>query len=260
MRFLVPTFAALAYLVSGLALLVWPPLQAVLLVVTWPFDRNRLVAGRFLRLCGAFVSRTFPFWRIRIEGRWPSGQGPFVVVANHQSLLDILLISNIPHEMKWVAKRSLFDVPWIGWTFHMSGDIPIDRGDAASAAAVLAKARRYLDRGMSVMIFPEGTRSRDGKLLPFKGGAFKLAVDAGVAVLPMVVCGTAQGMPKGSPWVRPARLRVRILEPVPVAGVQAGDARALVRLKDDVRQRIARALEGMEERAPGVAVSADAGS
>jgi 1-acyl-sn-glycerol-3-phosphate acyltransferase len=205
------------------------------------------------------VSRTFPFWRIRIDGRWPAGQGPYVVVANHQSMLDILLISNIPHEMKWVAKRSLFDIPWIGWTFHMSGDIALDRGDAASATAVLAKARRYLERGMSVMIFPEGTRSRDGKLLPFKGGAFKLAADAGVPLLPLVVSGTAQGMPKGSPWVRPARLRARILDPVPVAGVDPGDARALVRLKEDVRRRIAAALEEMQERAPE-AVPVDAGT
>jgi len=249
-RIIVPVTAALAYLVSLAAIAVWPPLIALTLAVTWPFDRNRAAAGRLLRLLAAFVSRSFPFWRIRIEGKWPEGKQAYVVVANHQSLLDIFLISNLPHEMKWVAKKSLFKVPWIGWCFSMVGDIAIERGDPASAAAVMAKARRYLENGMHVMIFPEGTRSRDGKLLPFKAGAFKLAVDAGVPILPIAVSGSAQGMPKGSPWVRPARLVMRILEPVPTEAACAAQGRAQVReiaaLRDGVRDRIAGALEAPE--------------
>lgn len=240
MRLVVPLVAVLSYAVSLVAIAVWPPMVALVLLFTWPFDRNRAVAGRLLRLCGAFVSRSFPFWRIRIDGRWPEGRGAYVVVANHQSFLDIFLISNIPHEMKWVAKKELFRIPWVGWAFSLVGDLSIDRGDAASAVKLMGKARRYLERGMSVMIFPEGTRSKDGKLLPFKAGAFKLAVDAGVPVLPIAVSGSAQGMPKGSPWVRPARLTVRILEPVPTAGL--GD-RDLRKLRDGVRDRIAQALE-----------------
>jgi 1-acyl-sn-glycerol-3-phosphate acyltransferase len=235
---LVPVLAAFAYVLTALALLVWPPLVALTLLVTWPFDRNRVVAGRLLRLCGALVSRSFPLWRIRIDGRWPRGAGAYVVVANHQSILDILVLSNIPHEMKWVAKRSLFSIPWVGWCFTMSGDIPVDRGDSGSAMAVLVRSRRYLARGMSVMMFPEGTRSRDGKLLPFKSGAFKLAVEAGVPVLPIAVSGTAQGMPKGSPWVRPTRIHVQILEPV-LLEEAGGD---VARLRDAVRARIAAAL------------------
>jgi 1-acyl-sn-glycerol-3-phosphate acyltransferase len=242
-RIVVPLVAALSYLVSLVAIAVWPIAVALVLLVTWPFDRNRAVAGRLLRLCGAFISRSFPFWRIRIEGRWPPGRGAYVVVANHQSFLDIFLISNVPHEMKWVAKKELFKIPWVGWAFFLVGDLAIDRGDSASALKLLTKARRYLDNGMSVMIFPEGTRSRDGKLLPFKAGAFKLAVDAGVPVLPIAVSGTSQGMPKGGPWVRPSRLTVRILDPVPTQGL--GD-RDLRKLRDGVRESIARALASDE--------------
>lgn len=244
MHILIPVVAALSYLATLLAIAVWPPVVALVFLVTRPFDRNRVVAGRLLRLCGAFISRSFPFWRIRIEGRWPPGRGAYVVVANHQSFLDIFLISNIPHEMKWVAKKDLFKIPWVGWAFFLVGDIPIDRGDPASAVKVMAKANRYLERGMSVMMFPEGTRGRDGKLLPFKTGAFKLAIDAGVPVLPIAVSGTAQGMPKGSPWVRPSRLTVRILEPVPTTGLSDRDLR---KLRDGVRDTIARALEGQDE-------------
>jgi len=245
-RFLVPPVAIVAYAISFAAILIWPPLVALTRLVTWPFDRNRRVAGRLLRLCAVVVSRSFPLWRIRMEGTWPAGRQAYVVVANHQSFLDIFLLSNLPHEMKWVAKRSLFRIPWIGWCFSMVGDIPIERGDAASAAEVMAKAKDYLTHGMHVMMFPEGTRSRDGKLLPFKAGAFKLAVDAGVPILPIAVHGSAQGMPKGSPWVRPARLLVRILEPVSTAEVAAAEGREQVRklaeLRDLVRDRIAGAL------------------
>jgi 1-acyl-sn-glycerol-3-phosphate acyltransferase len=166
-----------------------------------------------------------------------------VVVANHQSFLDIFALCSIHHEWKWVAKKELFKIPMFGWGFTLTGSISLDRGDTASATAVMAKSRRYLEDGMSVMIFPEGTRSEDGKLLPFKPGAFKLAVETGAPVLPIAVSGSARGMPKGTPWVRPAKITVRVLEPVPTSGLKGRDVR---RLRDDVRERIARALEGDE--------------
>jgi 1-acyl-sn-glycerol-3-phosphate acyltransferase len=209
------------------------PVQALLLLLTAPFDRNRAVPGRFLRFVGVAISKTFPPWRLGVEGAWPAG-GPFVVVANHQSILDILLLSRMPREMKWVAKEELFKIPWVGTMLRMSGDIAIRRGDAESGGEALSRAKAYLARGMSVMIFPEGTRSKTGALLPFKSGAFRLALEAGVPVLPVAVHGTARGMPKGGPWVNPCRARARILAPVPVEPY-GGDA---VRLRDDVRARI----------------------
>jgi 1-acyl-sn-glycerol-3-phosphate acyltransferase len=201
------------------------------------------VAGRFYRYVAVIWSRSFPFWRIRIEGKWPPGRGAYVVVANHQSFLDIFVLCNIPHEMKWVAKRELFKIPLFGWGLSLAGDISLDRGDAASALKVMSKARRYLRNGMSVMIFPEGTRSEDGTLLPFKPGAFKLAVETGVPLLPIAVTGTAHGMPKGGPWVRPTQITVRILEPLPTEGLSGRNVR---KLRDDVHDRIARAIEGSE--------------
>jgi 1-acyl-sn-glycerol-3-phosphate acyltransferase len=235
----VPVFAAIGYFLTGLVILLALPLQLLLFALTFPFDRNRAVAGRFSRLAAVAVTKTFPPWRLRVEGRWPPGRQPYVVVANHQSLLDILMLSKLPREMKWVAKESLFKVPWVGWMFRISGDIPVRRGDSESGGAALAKARRYLERGMNVMIFPEGTRSVNRKLLPFKSGAFRLAIEAGVPILPVAVHGAAQGMPKGSPWVRPCRAYARILEPVPTAGLTIEDT---ARLKDEVRRRIAAAL------------------
>ncbi len=225
---------------SLLALVIWPPVTLLIFLVTWPFDRNRLIAGRFYRYLAVIWSRSFPFWRIRIDGRWPPGRGAYVVVANHQSFLDIFVLCNIPHEMKWVAKKELFKIPMFGWGLRLAGDICLDRGDTASALKVMDQARRYLKNGMSVMIFPEGTRSEDGTLLSFKPGAFKLAVETGVPVLPIAVSGSANGMPKGGPWVRPTKVSVKILEPIPTAGLRGRDVR---KLRDDVRDRIARALD-----------------
>ncbi len=223
------------------------PVQALLLVLTFPFDRNRVVAGRFLRFIGLGISLTFPPWRLRVEGRWPARPGPFVVVANHQSILDILMLCRLPREMKWVAKEALFKVPVAGWMLRMAGDIPIRRGDPESGGEALAKAKAYLERGMSVMIFPEGTRSAKGTLLPFKSGAFRLAIDAGVPVLPIAVQGTAHGMPKGGPWVRPCRAFARILEPVEVGALRGVEGAAA--LRDEVRRRIAAELPAEQERA-----------
>lgn len=218
------------------------PVQALLLAVTAPFDRNRAVPGRFLRFVGVAISKTFPPWRLRLEGRWPAARGPFIVVANHQSILDILLLSRMPREMKWIAKEELFEVPWVGWMLHMSGDIPIRRGDAESGGEALGKAKAYLARGMSVMLFPEGTRSKTGKLLPFKSGAFRLAVETGVPVLPVAVHGTARGMPKGGPWVNPCRATARLLEPVDAAAYGPEGEK---RLRDEVRGRIQAAVDDL---------------
>jgi 1-acyl-sn-glycerol-3-phosphate acyltransferase len=237
--------AIIGYPIAIALIILALPVQAALLLLTAPFDRNRAVAGRFLRLVGVLITMTFPPWRLRVEGRWP-GKGPFVVVANHQSILDILLLSRLPREMKWVAKEELFKTPWVGWMLRMAGDIPIRRGDAESGGEALARAKEYLARGMNVMMFPEGTRSARGTLLPFKSGAFRLALEAGVAVLPVAVHGTAEGMPKGGPWVRPCRAFARILSPVEVAG---RGVEATTALRDEVRRKIAAELPAERERA-----------
>src|SRR5262249_24686121 len=151
------------------------------------------------------------------------------------SWLDVFVLARLPREMKWVAKQELFRVPVVGWLLRMSGDIAVRRGDADSGTEALARARGYLERGVPVVFFPEGTRSRTGALRTFKLGAFHTAVEAGVPVVPVALTGTAEGMPAGSPWLRPSRIVVRILEPV------EGD---VATLRTETRARIAAALAG----------------
>jgi 1-acyl-sn-glycerol-3-phosphate acyltransferase len=233
----------LAYAASMLLMALWLPLMALLALVTFPFDRTRRCVGRFFRWYAVVVVYLCPVWRVRLEGvgRQPP-RGPYVVVANHEGLLDIFLLSHLPWEMKWMAKDSLFRVPWVGQMMRLAGDICVDRSSRRSGVAALSAARRTLESGMPVMVFPEGTRSRTGELLPFKSGAFKLAIGAGCPVLPVAIQGTAAGMPVGSPWVRPAVCVARVLDPLPTTGLRPADAEALA---SQARERIQAALAEM---------------
>src|SRR5690606_23800217 len=101
----------------------------------------------------------------------------------------------LPWEMKWMAKKELFALPIIGWQLKLAGDIPVDRNNPRDAVRSLRKAKAYLEEKSSVMIFAEGSRSPDGEVGPFLDGAFRLAITAGVPVLPVVVDGTAHCLP-----------------------------------------------------------------
>jgi 1-acyl-sn-glycerol-3-phosphate acyltransferase len=230
---------AAGWTAAALLVLLGLPLQLLLWAVSRPFDPNYQVPGRFLRIIGVLFGHCYPRWRFRVEGAWPEGSGPYVVVSNHQSLLDIVLLSRMPREMKWVGKEELFRIPWIGLMLRLTGDIAVRRGDSESGGEAVARAKAYLARGMSVMIFPEGTRSRDARLLPFKSGAFRLAIEAGVPVLPVAVWGTAEGIMKGGLAVGPCDAVARLLPPHPTTGLVQADAAAL---RDRVRAAMAAAL------------------
>lgn len=224
----------LSYSLSLLAFILWLPAMALVRLVTAPFDPGRKVVGRLFRLWAVLVVRVCPVWRVRVEGTLPPG--PCVVVANHESMLDILVLSLLPREMKWMAKDSLFRMPWVGWMLRLAGDISVRRGDREGGARALKEARAWLTRGVPVMVFPEGTRSRTAELLPFKPGAFQLAIELGLPVVPVALAGTARGMPKGGGiWVRPATPAVRVLPPLSVQGLNAKDA---LRLAAETRELI----------------------
>ncbi|MGA8892066.1 MAG: 1-acylglycerol-3-phosphate O-acyltransferase, partial [Anaeromyxobacteraceae bacterium] len=236
-RPVVNVLAALSYVVSVVVIVLAFPVLLLLVAVTAPFDPTRRIPGRFLRLAGSTPTYVFPFWHVRIEGEQPR-TGAYVCTSNHQSFLDIFAMSRQRREMKWIAKEEVFKIPFFGLYFRLSGDISVQRGDRESGGAALTKARWYLDRGMPVMIFPEGTRSRDGRMGPFKPGAFRLAIEAQVPILPVAVTGSADGMPKGSPWIRPTLVLVRVLAPIETKGMTGSD---VVRLMATTRDRIAAA-------------------
>ncbi len=209
--------------------------------------------GRALRRMARVAKSLTPLWQFEVRGQAPADiAGPrpraYVVVSNHESNADPFLLSWLPWDMRWVAKEELFRIPFAGWALTLAGDIPIRRGDAESVRAMLAECRRTLEAGLSVMMFPEGTRSRDATLLPFKDGAFALAIEAHVPVLPLALTGTRSCLPKGSRWLGEASAVVQILEPLSTEGMTVDD---VPRLRERAREIIVGAvgrLRGERER------------
>jgi 1-acyl-sn-glycerol-3-phosphate acyltransferase len=208
--------------------LVGTPIMALVFAATAPFDRGRYVAGRFFRLIGVTSVKLNPLWRFETSGPvLPDPRRPYVAVSNHESYADIFLISHLPWEMKWISKETMFRIPCFGWMMQMAGDIRLQRGERSSAVAAMQAARDRLARRVSVMIFPEGTRSRDGEMLPFKDGAFRLAIETGAPILPLAVAGTRDAMAKGTFRFQRARARVLVLEAIETAGLTLDDVDAL---------------------------------
>lgn len=200
-------------------------------------DPVRYHTGYLFRRLGKALTRVNPAWRLHISGETVEDpRRPYVVVSNHQSLADIPLISNLPWEMKWIGKAELFRLPVIGWMMHLSGDISVDRQSARSGAHAMLRAQRYLEKKCSVMIFPEGTRTLDGKVRQFTDGAFHLAIRAKATILPLVIEGSRDCIPKHS-WKfgKPSDIHLKILPPVDTSSFTLKDVGAL---RDNVRKAI----------------------
>jgi len=224
----------------GTLIVLWVPVMIVARMIDR--DPAHYSAGYTLRILGRLLTCVNPYWEIELEGPFPDDpRRPYVVVGNHFSQADPPIISWVPWEMKWVAKEELFDLPFAGWLLRLSGDISVDRQSKKSRAAVLATARDYLADRCSVMFFPEGTRSRDGQVQRFSDGAFRLAIEEGVPVLPLAIDGTHEALPKHSIWFdpNPEPIRVKVLDPIEADEYTPDQDRALQR---HVRAQVIRQL------------------
>lgn len=231
-----------ASVLLGIALVLWLPSRVV--------DRTGWLLHRLTSWWGWHYVALWPWWRITVVGRERLPRGPAVLAPNHQSMADILAIFGLFAHFKWVSKAEVFRVPVIGPILRLNRYVPIRRGDPASAAAMLAACRRHLAEGTSIVLFPEGTRTRDGALLPFRHGAFKLAIEARVPVVPIVVFDTFAALPP-SGWVLAERVdaRVEVLPAIPWDAT-GGDVAALAALtRDRIATRLAELEAGRSERA-----------
>ena len=217
------------------------PVALVIRGATAPFDR-RLAA---LHLFSCFWSSLYiwgnPLWSVRIQGKEHiRSDGTYVMVSNHQSLLDIMALFRLFVHFKWVSKSQNFRIPFIGWNMTLNRYVRIERGSARGNLSMMRGAEAALRGGSSVMMFPEGTRSPDGTLREFKPGAFELAVRTGCPVLPIVIDGTAAALPRRGFLIRGKHMiQVRVLEPISPPWPPGTDARAL---RDLAHERIRREI------------------
>ncbi len=220
-----------SWFVLGVVIIVWTPLVTITWLVTAPFDKGRYAPGYLFRKLAVAHQVLNPLWTFHTSGVEISDpRRPYVAVANHQSFVDILLISHLPWEMKWLSKADFFRFPMLGWMMRMAGDISLVRGERGSAIAAMKQCRKRLDAKVSVMIFPEGTRSRDGELKEFKDGAFRLAIEAGVPILPLAVNGAYTALVSGDWRLGVSNAEVRVLTPISTDGLTNDDV-------EDLKQR-----------------------
>lgn len=219
MRRLLSSFFWAFILLSSLVLF---PLAVLIFLVTAPFDRRRAVLHRFTCFWASLYTWLNPAWRVTIHGRDRLHQaGPAVIVANHLSLLDILVMFRLQSHFKWVSKIENFRVPLIGWNMTLCGYIPLQRGTKTSVMSMMRACDEALGKGSSIVMFPEGTRSATGRMRAWKLGAFEIAQRNGVPIQPLVIRGTGDALPKRG-FVLQGRhdISIEILDPVPPHDVE----------------------------------------
>lgn len=186
-----------------------------LAIVTYPFDRKGRVAHRYARLWGRVA-----LWanrvKVKVEGmEHLKKEGPYIFMSNHQGSYDIFaLLGHLPFQFKWLAKKELFSIPFFGWAMAAAGYISIDREGTRETVEAMNKAAERIRDGMSVMIFPEGSRSLDGTIQPFKKGGFTLAIKAKVPIVPLALTGSREIMPKDRLTAAPGEIRIRMDHPI----------------------------------------------
>ncbi len=239
-RWLAAPLSALIWTAYVMIVILWTPIMAFFRMATFRSDRDRYRIGRLLRGSAVLAVRINPYWDFRvIDSVHPDPRRPYLFVSNHCSFADAFLISMLPWEMKWLSKRSIMRIPLLGWQMRLAGDIALERADKESARQAIEQMRKRLERKLSVIVFPEGTRSADGSLGRFREGSFRLAIEQGVDIVPLAVAGTETALPKHSIIFRRTRATVTVLPPVSTAGLTPGDAG---RLAETVRQKIAEEL------------------
>lgn len=199
--------------VAATALLLFPVALVLWCLTAW-WDRRRVVLHQFTCFWASLYTWCNPLWHVQVQGREHIAAGTaYIMIANHSSVADIFVLHRLFRHFKWVSKAENFRVPCIGWNMRLNRYIALRRGDRASVMAMLAACRENLAAGSSVMMFPEGTRSKTAELRPFKAGAFELAKELKVPLLPIVVSGTRRALPKHGLLCGRARMLVRILPP-----------------------------------------------
>ena len=216
LTFLMGIVSAFAWIGISVSTVFWTLLIAGLYLLHPLVDPQLRGAHRLASWWGRGLVRMAPGSRVQVSGRRNILSGrPVILMANHQSYVDVPALFFLPGDFKWMADDGLFRIPFFGWAMRMAGYIPVRRGNSREGLISLQRAKDLLAEGISVFIFPEGTRSRTGLLGRFQTGGFRLAAQTGTPIVPVVVTGTRQLLPRGQWAFRwGVRVQIQILPPI----------------------------------------------
>lgn len=241
-------YSLLAWVTMVLTSVIITPFFLLVWVLTFWWDRRRLATHMMGTFWAWHYQSLIIFWKLSLEGRekipW---NRPVVMVANHRSLVDILALYKVRRPFKWVSKAENFKLPFVGMVLSLSNCIRINRESMRSGLQFISQAEKEMKKGSSVMIFPEGTRSKSKEMRPFRDGAFLLARKVNAGIIPIVHTGTENTFPRGKGnWVLkgPARIHIRVLDEIPPEQVAAMEPEAL---KDHVRNIMEQGIAELEQ-------------
>lgn len=213
-----------------------------LTVILFPFDKKRKIVHAQCFWWSDAIIFLNPYWELRVSGLENiDPKKTYLIVSNHQSLADIVLMYKIKTQFKWVAKESLFKIPFLGWNMSLAKHIKLERGNFSSIKKVYRQAEQWLRNGISVLFFPEGTRSETGTMGEFQNGAFKVAIKEKVPLLPICLNGTGGAIPKGS-WVFDTKTSCT-LKVLPAIDTSSFEDKDYAVLRDIVHSQISNAAK-----------------
>jgi 1-acyl-sn-glycerol-3-phosphate acyltransferase len=206
-------------------------------IILFPFDKKRkVVHAQGFWWADALIGLN-PYWNLKAAGLENiDRKRTYIIVANHQSLADIMVLYKTRMQFKWVAKEVLFKVPFVGWCLSLGKHINLLRGDLGSIKDAYREAGEWLKKDISVLFFPEGTRSETGEIQEFQNGAFKLAIKEKKPVLPVLIDGTRDAIPKGG-WIFETKVDalIKVLPAFETKDLKMGD---FAGLRDSVREKL----------------------
>jgi len=247
---LLKIYSLFAWTTMALTSIVITPFFLLVWLCTFWWDKRRVAAHMMGTFWAWHYQSLIPFWKLRLEGRekipW---KRPVVMVANHRSLVDILALYKLRRPFKWTSKDENFKLPFIGMVLSLTNSVRIKRESMRSGAQFLAQAEKEMRKGSSILLFPEGTRSRTREMRSFKEGAFVLAKKTGCGVIPIVHTGSENTFDRGS-WVLKGKttIRIKVLDEIPPEEVKGLDVHMLLKT---VRQRMMDGIEDLEKAPPG---------
>jgi len=229
-------FSVYGWIVIGIVCIVIFFLEILLFGLTYPFDPNRIYVGRFFRYSSVLASKLMPLWDYKIYGELPKEiPKRTVFVCNHRSLADSNLLSLLPWEMKYLVKKSMTLMPFVGWSMILAGDIPLKRGHKESTISAMKRCAKYLKDNVNVMIFPEGTRTLTGEIGDFKDGAFRLAIETQSDLCPLAIAGTENSLAVSSLVFGVSKGVVTVGKPISTKGMTLND---ISKLKREAKEQI----------------------